>query len=620
MLNSKLDAIENGIYNFKNLDFTDCCIDLLELLNYPIDHDSIYQYNKIDEFLVESGLSRNELTENEMNILDEINELSILVQLTNELSELKNIKEYDQDLFAIYSILFFGIDLNVNKYNKYNKYELSSLTSLMNKFFSSPVVLLIKYGESIYFGTTIRRKNKIDLFKDIAGSSFISNEYKIGDLTESNLYNILKIDFDCLEKENFYDMYIDLINKISKNKYAIHKNNEEINAHDKLKDSIGHYLEVIGAYDVLSPEEEIKIFKMYSNSYGQKKLEIRDFLILHNLKLVVNIATSYMHSFKKYIHSNTLEDLIEYGNLGLIKAIDQFDYKKGYKFSTFSTHYIKRYIQRNLKNHDLLVRVPIHAEDEYLKINQKLRSGNGFEEAFKETSYDLIFYEKIKKLHEDYLPIDEMLLDDEIFMDEHCIEDDVIEELACQEIRFYLEYLNKRERDIITLRFGLEDGRTRTLEEIGKKFDVTRERIRQIEKKALKKLKFKMTHEQADMIEKIEKYYRICDEKKKPKKESEKVEFVKSIKPEFPKKESDSKIRIFEHLDYSYQLKGKSHVIRHYKNWNLELNYVKWGDKDFQFDLRRWSPDHKKMSKGILLSKEEIKKLKKVLRDLGKET
>lgn len=260
------------------------------------------------------------------------------------------------------------------------------------------------------------------------------------------------------------------------------------------EDSLRRYLREIGKYKLLSERQEIKIAEQAF--LGSK--EAKDQLINANYRLVVNIA-------KKYIKSNLeLLDLIQAGNIGLMKAVDKFDYRQGFKFSTYATWWIKQAITRYIADYERTIRIPVHMVERINKVNRAIKEHYfifGQEPSIEDLVEELDMpKEAIKdalKYSIDTISIDTLVGEDgdthlsDFIPDDHQpeVEDLVAREILREEILDVLDTLKERERDIIMLRFGLEDGRARTLESVGGYFNVTRERIRQIEAKALRKLR-----------------------------------------------------------------------------------------------------------------------------------
>ena len=273
-----------------------------------------------------------------------------------------------------------------------------------------------------------------------------------------------------------------------------------------IDDPVKMYLKEIGALPLLTSEEEIVLAKtveagMRSDALPEEKEAAREAkkeLADRNLRLVVSIAKKYLGRGLQFL------DLIQEGNLGLLKAVDKFDYTKGYKFSTYATWWIRQAITRAIADQARTIRVPVHMVETINKLNRisrQLLQENGREatneELAKAMGVSLAKVREVKKIAQDPISLETPIGEKEDshlgdFIEDHeaIAPDDAAGSILLREqIEELLTGLTERERQVLELRFGLKDGKTRTLEEVGKYFDVTRERIRQIEGKALSKLK-----------------------------------------------------------------------------------------------------------------------------------
>ena len=273
-----------------------------------------------------------------------------------------------------------------------------------------------------------------------------------------------------------------------------------------IDDPVKMYLKEIGALPLLTSEEEIVLAKtveagMRADALPEEKEAAREAkkeLADRNLRLVVSIAKKYLGRGLQFL------DLIQEGNLGLLKAVDKFDYTKGYKFSTYATWWIRQAITRAIADQARTIRVPVHMVETINKLNRisrQLLQENGREatneELAKAMGVSLAKVREVKKIAQDPISLETPIGEKEDshlgdFVEDHeaIAPDDAAGSILLREqIEELLTGLTERERQVLELRFGLKDGKTRTLEEVGKYFDVTRERIRQIEGKALSKLK-----------------------------------------------------------------------------------------------------------------------------------
>lgn len=273
-----------------------------------------------------------------------------------------------------------------------------------------------------------------------------------------------------------------------------------------IDDPVKMYLKEIGTIDLLTADEEVELAKRVEKGVDPKATEAdkadadvaRKALSDANLRLVVSIAKKYLGRGMQFL------DLIQEGNLGLLKAVDKFDYTKGYKFSTYATWWIRQAITRAIADQARTIRVPVHMVETINKLNRISRSllqekGREAtnEELAKAMDVTPAKIREIKKIAQDPISLETPIgekedshLGDFIEDQEAIAPDDAAGSILLREqIEDLLQELTERERHVLELRFGLCDGKTRTLEEVGKYFNVTRERIRQIESKALAKLK-----------------------------------------------------------------------------------------------------------------------------------
>ena len=259
-------------------------------------------------------------------------------------------------------------------------------------------------------------------------------------------------------------------------------------------DAVRMYLKEIGKVPLLTgaEERELAICMEQGDEEAKKKL------CESNLRLVVSIAKRYLNRGLSFL------DLIQEGNLGLIKAVDKFDYTKGYKFSTYATWWIRQAITRSIADQARTIRIPVHMVEtinKLIRISRQLLQELGREPTSEEIAKEMgITVEKvreIKKISQDPVSLETPIGEEEdSHLGDFIPDDDVpapVEAAAYsmlkEQLMEVLDTLSDREKKVLMLRFGLEDGRPRTLEEVGKEFNVTRERIRQIEAKALRKLR-----------------------------------------------------------------------------------------------------------------------------------
>ena len=266
----------------------------------------------------------------------------------------------------------------------------------------------------------------------------------------------------------------------------------------KLDDPIRMYLKEIGKIKLLSPEEELEVAKKMAEGTEEEQAAARKRMSEANLRLVVSIAKRYVG------RGMQLLDLIQEGNLGLMKAVEKFDYTKGYKFSTYATWWIRQSITRAIADQARTIRIPVHMVE---TINRVLRTSHSMvqklgrepttTEIAQELHMEVSKVEEILKIAQEPVSLETPIGEEE---DSHLgdfIQDDEASQpseeasytLLREQLEEVLSTLTPREEQVLRMRFGLMDGKPHTLEEVGKEFDVTRERIRQIESKALRKLR-----------------------------------------------------------------------------------------------------------------------------------
>lgn len=261
-----------------------------------------------------------------------------------------------------------------------------------------------------------------------------------------------------------------------------------------IEDPVRMYLKEIGKVPLLTPEEEIDLAKRMEMGDESAKKRLAE----ANLRLVVSIAKRYVGRGMQFL------DLIQEGNLGLIKAVEKYDYSKGFKFSTYATWWIRQAITRSIADQARTIRIPVHMVE---TINRLIRTSRQLlqelgreplpEELAKKLDMPVDRVREIMKISQDPVSLETPIGEEEdshlgdFIQDEHVQipVDAATYTLLHEQLMEVLDTLTDREQKVLRLRFGLDDGRPRTLEEVGREFNVTRERIRQIEAKALRKLR-----------------------------------------------------------------------------------------------------------------------------------
>ncbi len=313
---------------------------------------------------------------------------------------------------------------------------------------------------------------------------------KVFEYLEHNNIDVLRINEDV-------DSDIDLdVEAIISEEEDVDVENIDLSVPDgvSVEDPVRMYLKEIGKVPLLSAEREIELAKRMEEGDEEAKKELAE----ANLRLVVSIAKRYVGRGMLFL------DLIQEGNLGLIKAVEKFDYHKGYKFSTYATWWIRQAITRAIADQARTIRIPVHMVEtinKLIRVSRQLLQELGreptAEEIAKEMDMPVDRVREILKISQEPVSLETPIGEEE---DSHLgdfIQDDNVpvpaeaaaQTLLKEQLDEVLATLTEREQKVLRLRFGMDDGRPRTLEEVGKEFDVTRERIRQIEAKALRKLR-----------------------------------------------------------------------------------------------------------------------------------
>mgnify|MGYP005756078231 CR=1 FL=1 len=303
-----------------------------------------------------------------------------------------------------------------------------------------------------------------------------------------------KIDIDAAQMEEIYKALeengIKIVDDYEKDKELYDQLLKEISMDDPVK----MYLKDIGKVPLLSADDETNLAKLMMDGDEEAKKE----LSVANLRLVVSIAKRYVGRGMQFL------DLIQEGNLGLMKAVEKFDYQKGFKFSTYATWWIRQAITRAIADQARTIRIPVHMVEtinKVVRMQRQLLQQYGREPTPEEIAKEMGIPEsrviEIQKISQDPVSLETPIGEEE---DSHLgdfIEDEqalaptdvVATTLLKEQLIHVLDTLTPREEKVLRLRYGIDDGKPRTLEEVGKEFNVTRERIRQIEAKALRKLR-----------------------------------------------------------------------------------------------------------------------------------
>ena len=310
---------------------------------------------------------------------------------------------------------------------------------------------------------------------------------KILDFLEANNIDVLRITDDDVDDEMLLDVD-------DEDEIEVEKIDLSVPDGVSIEDPVRMYLKEIGKVPLLSAEEEIELAKRMELGDQEAKKRLAE----ANLRLVVSIAKRYVGRGMLFL------DLIQEGNLGLIKAVEKFDYRKGYKFSTYATWWIRQAITRAIADQARTIRIPVHMVEtinKLVRVQRQLLQELGREPSPEEIAETMDIpverVREIQKISQEPVSLETPIGEEE---DSHLgdfIQDDNVpvpaeaaaSTLLKEQLVEVLGTLTDREQKVLRLRFGMDDGRARTLEEVGKEFNVTRERIRQIEAKALRKLR-----------------------------------------------------------------------------------------------------------------------------------
>lgn len=350
------------------------------------------------------------------------------------------------------------------------------------------------YGETQRTGSTGKEKKSIleiqeinDFFADMELEA--EQMEKVFEYLEANNIDVLRISSDD-------DLDVDMDVIMAEEADDVDMENIDLSVPDgvSIEDPVRMYLKEIGKVPLLSADREIELAQRMEEGDEDAKKELAE----ANLRLVVSIAKRYVGRGMLFL------DLIQEGNLGLIKAVEKFDYHKGYKFSTYATWWIRQAITRAIADQARTIRIPVHMVEtinKLIRVSRQLLQELGREplpeEIAKELDMPVERVREILKISQEPVSLETPIGEEE---DSHLgdfIQDDNVpvpaeaaaQTLLKEQLDEVLDTLTEREQKVLRLRFGMNDGRARTLEEVGKEFDVTRERIRQIEAKALRKLR-----------------------------------------------------------------------------------------------------------------------------------
>lgn len=353
---------------------------------------------------------------------------------------------------------------------------------------------LIKFQEKLKALASLGKKKKSILEVQEVNDFFNDMELetdqmeKVFEYLEASGIDVLRINGDIEEEEE-----VEII-LAEEEEVDVEKIDLSVPDGINIEDPVRMYLKEIGKVPLLNAEEEVELAKRMADGDEEAKKRLAE----ANLRLVVSIAKRYVGRGMLFL------DLIQEGNLGLIKAVEKFDYHKGFKFSTYATWWIRQAITRAIADQARTIRIPVHMVEtinKLIRVSRQLLQELGREPSPEEIAVELeIPVERVReilKISQEPVSLETPIGEEE---DSHLgdfIQDDNVpvpaeaaaQTLLKEQLDEVLDTLTDREQKVLRLRFGMNDGRARTLEEVGKEFDVTRERIRQIEAKALRKLR-----------------------------------------------------------------------------------------------------------------------------------
>ena len=352
---------------------------------------------------------------------------------------------------------------------------------------------IVKFQEKLRELVSLGKKKKgileIQEINDIFSDMELDSDQmeKVFDYLEANNVDVLRISNDDDDIPDDIVMSVDDVIDVEKIDHSVPDG-------ISIEDPVRMYLKEIGKVPLLSADEEVELAKRMAEGDEEAKKRLAE----ANLRLVVSIAKRYVGRGMLFL------DLIQEGNLGLIKAVEKFDYHKGFKFSTYATWWIRQAITRAIADQARTIRIPVHMVEtinKLIRVSRQLLQELGREPTPEEIAEELDMpverVREILKISQEPVSLETPIGEEE---DSHLgdfIQDDNVPvpaeaaaaTLLKEQLDEVLDTLTEREQKVLRLRFGMNDGRARTLEEVGKEFNVTRERIRQIEEKALRKLR-----------------------------------------------------------------------------------------------------------------------------------
>ena len=487
-------SINQALKSFAKGKLADNARNLFFALGYRSDKNLPFYPNNSENFIAE--FDRDQKLNHKKAILNEWLTVDFLFEFSwdeiagdDKLKFSLNTKAKGENTFLIYCYLFFAIEL---WRSTYTSEQLDGIVREINKLFLKPAIVIFKHGETLTLSIINRRANKHNESEDVLEKVKHIKDIPFASPTNSNLKIIFDISLAQLhENHGFsnFDEFHEAWHKTIPDSIKVKE--------DRLpSDSLRFYLQEIGRIPMLKADEEIELARKIAELELEGCRKAKHKMVESNLRLVVSIAKRYQNRGLEFL------DLIQEGNLGLIKAVEKFDYRKGNRFSTYANWWIRQAIMLAIDNHSRTIRLPVHLWRTISEVKQttKLLSQElGRIPKMEEIANRLeMTTAKVRLVIQSALPIislDTRMGEEEgstlgelIEFDGETPEDQVSKNLLREDLESVLDTLGPRERDVLRLRYGLDNGREKSLEEIGNRFNVTRERIRQIEAKALRKL------------------------------------------------------------------------------------------------------------------------------------
>jgi RNA polymerase primary sigma factor len=484
-------SINQALSSFAKGKLADNARNLFFVLGYRSDRTSQFSPNTSDNFIASFDIYQK--LNHQKALLEEWLSVDFLFQFTGtEIADNDQFVEFDSssgESAFFTSYLFFAIAL---RRSAYTIEQLDGIIREINQLLPMPAIVLFQHGETLTLSMINRRANKHNESKDVLGKVKHIKDIPFASPTNSHLKMLFNIFLTELHENHGFSNFDEFHE-------AWHKTIPDSIKFKKerlLPDSLRVYLQEIGRFPRLKAEEEIELARKIAELELESSRKAKHKMVESNLRLVVSIAKRYQNRGLDFL------DLIQEGNLGLIKAVEKFDCTKGYRFSTYATCWIRQAITRAIHNHSRTIRLPVHlwrTISEVKKTTKQLSQEIGRKPTEKEIATKMeMTIAKLRfviKSAKSIISLDTKMGEDEgstlgelIEFDGETPEDYIFNINRLRDIERALNSLKPRECDIIRMRFGLDDGREKSLQEIGNIFDVTRERIRQIEAKALRKL------------------------------------------------------------------------------------------------------------------------------------